>query len=365
MRNLCFFILISLISFKTYAIGFEDGIYPELITSARGLAMGNAFISKVDDSNSAFYNPAGLGTVRNSHFHLFNVHLETNDDFLEVAGDGSGADSVASNLGKSFKMDGLRQLLVNNKGKMTHSRVHTFPNLTFRFFTVGYMVSKRTRTTIEDTVGAQFEYADRFDHGPVLAANFSLWGGVFKLGATATFLNRTEAIGTAPADRTFELADEQYNKGHMAHITAGAKLTLPIALLPTLSGTLRNAGGTGFTHDGGPEAPGKIRQTADVGFSLTPYLGKNSRFHMEVNMKDTGNQYESAAKRRVCVGAELDIVRTLFFRGGYGDSFGSAGLGLRVKGVELDITTYAVDTSTATFRGKEDRRYVFSLSAGF
>ena len=46
------------------ALDFEDHSFPELVTSARALAMGNAYICKVDDSWSAFYNPAGLGTVR-------------------------------------------------------------------------------------------------------------------------------------------------------------------------------------------------------------------------------------------------------------------------------------------------------------
>lgn len=35
---------------KSYAIlAFEDAAFPEFVTSARALAMGNAFICKVDD----------------------------------------------------------------------------------------------------------------------------------------------------------------------------------------------------------------------------------------------------------------------------------------------------------------------------
>ena len=60
---------------KAYGlINFRDGVFSELATSGRALALGNAYIAKVDDATSAFYNPAGLGSVRYSHFHFSNLH---------------------------------------------------------------------------------------------------------------------------------------------------------------------------------------------------------------------------------------------------------------------------------------------------
>ena len=53
-------------------LGFEDAIFPELAVSGRALALGGAYISKVDDSSAPFYNPAGLGSVRDIKFHLKN-----------------------------------------------------------------------------------------------------------------------------------------------------------------------------------------------------------------------------------------------------------------------------------------------------
>ncbi|MFZ4713986.1 MAG: hypothetical protein ACOYL6_09755 [Bacteriovoracaceae bacterium] len=365
MRNLLLFILSVLLSFQAHAIGFEDGVYPELITSARAQAMGNAYISKVDDAHSAFYNPAGLGSVRHTHFHLLNAHVETNDDFLAMSGSGSGASEIGKNLSNSYKLDGVRQQLLNHKGKTSHARVQAFPNLTFRHFTLGYMGSKRTRTTIDDTTNAKFEYADRTDHGPVAAANFSLWGGVFKTGASVVWLRRTEAIGTAVATNTFDLPSDQYSKGSMFLVTVGSKLTLPIALLPTFSAALRNAGSNSFTHDGGTDAPEKVRQTIDAGFSITPQWGKQVRMHLEANVKDTGNKYDVQGSRRLCLGAELDIARTMFFRAGYADGFGSAGLGLKTHHIEIDVTTYAVNSESSGGVTKEDRRYSFSVSTGF
>ena len=62
---------------------------------------------------------------------------------------------------------------------------------------------------------------------------------------------------------------------------------------------------------------------------------------------------------------ELDFARAFFMRLGYGDGFGSAGLGIKTQHLEFDLTTYAVDTTSSEFRGKEDRRFSMSLSYGF
>ena len=74
------------------AIHFSDGVFPELVPSARALAMGNAFIARVDDEAAPFYNPAGLGTVRDWTFHVSNFLLEVNKGFAqEITADGGDA----------------------------------------------------------------------------------------------------------------------------------------------------------------------------------------------------------------------------------------------------------------------------------
>ena len=104
----------------------------------------------------------------------------------------------------------------------------------------------------------------------------------------------------------------------------------------------------------------------DVGFSLTPQIGKTTRIHLEVNLKDSQNAYgDVASSRKVAFGAEIDFGRRVFLRYGYGDGFGSGGIGLRAKQLEFDLTTYAVDATSNEFRGQEDRRYAISLSSGF
>ena len=363
------FLLISLLSFSKQvhaAIGFEDAVFPELATSGRALAMGNAFICKVDDSSAVYYNPAGLGTVRHPHLHLSNFHLETNKGWSDMGLGGSVTD-VSSNFAKSFSLDGTRELLVENPGKISHARFHMLPNFTARYFSFGFLLSKRQRATLGTEPGAQFEYASRLDYGPYMAINLSLFGGIFKIGASGTLLNRDEAIGTSDPNVTIDIKDSEMNRGSMALITAGTRLTLPIVFLPTFAATIHNAAAQNFSsRGGGIGPPDEIKQTIDVGFSLTPQVGKVVRIHLEANYKDIGQAYSNVSVvRRLVMGMELDVARRFFLRVGYGDGFGSAGLGMKTRKLEFDLTTYAVDTTSSEFRGAEDRRFVLSLSSGF
>ncbi|MDB9787172.1 hypothetical protein OAB57_03625, partial [Bacteriovoracaceae bacterium] len=328
------------------------------------LAMGNAFLCKTDDSGAVFYNPAGLGSVRLTHLHFTNLHFETNKGLLDITTGGNTSD-ISNNITKGFDLDGTRQLLLDNRGKMTHNRFNLMPNLIVRFMSMGYMFSLQKRATIGVENAALFEFSSRQDHGPFLALNFSLFGGVMKLGASTVYLNRKEIIDERDRDTSLALEDSEYKKGKALVFTTGVRIVFPVALLPTISHTMHNASQSTFSNSGGAGAPDKIRPTQDVGFSLTPQIGKLTRIHFEVNYKDITGEYSNvSSSRKLMLGIEFDIYRVLFVRFGYGDGFGSAGIGLKTRKLEFDLTTYAVDTTSAEFRGEEDRRFSITVSSG-
>lgn len=344
-------------------LDFEDHAFPEFITSARALAMGNAYINKVDDSWSAFYNPAGLGTVRAPQFHLANVHMEASSGLMNYVA-GGAAFNIPSNYLNSFNMDELRSELAKNQGELAHSRFNIFPNITVRGLTLGYLFSQRNRATINDDVANEFEIAERKDQGPVMSLNASLFGGVFKLGATAVYLSRRDLYKSFGPAVPVSITSADYKSGKSLQLTAGARLTLPWDMLPTFSAVLRNASANDFEDIGPGGSPDRIPQSVDIGFSLTPQLSKGSRLHMEVNLKDLNNQYDTDFKRRAAAGMELDFNRRIFVRAGWGDGWGSGGLGVRNRTFIFDLTTYAVDRSQDGFRKQEDRRWVISIASG-
>lgn len=366
LRTSLLFVFIHLVTLPSWAaLDFEDAAFPEFATSARALAMGNAYICKVDDSWSAFYNPAGLGTVRKPSFHLFNMHLESSTAYLNAVGSGPMTD-IPGNISDSYDVQKMREMLVGNEGKLSHSRAHFFPNFTIRGMTLGYLFSQRNRAIIDKPAeGDDFEVAERRDHGPVFALNVPLFGGIFKIGASATYLFRRELYKSFGATDTVEIdEDVDYKKGQGLQLTTGARLTLPWDMLPTLAVVLRNATQNDWENTGKTDGPSIIEQTLDVGASITPQISKVTRLHMEINFKDLNNAYETDSKRRIGAGMELDFNRRIFLRAGYGDGWGSGGIGIRSRTFIFDFTTYAIDRSREGFREDEDRRFVLSLSSG-
>ncbi len=352
------------------ALDFEDHAFPEFVTSARALAMGNAYICKVDDAWSAFYNPAGLGTVRKPQFHIANIHLEGSSGFANSAGDGP-AYEIPGNYLKTFDPEEMRTMLAENKGELSHTRFNLFPNFTVRGMTFGYLFSQRNRAIINDInpdpndLLNTYEIAERRDQGPVFSLSGSLFGGVVKLGASAVYLMRRDLYKSFTPVDTITIQGTDYQKGKSLQLTGGARVTLPVALLPTFSAVLRNATSNDWDDPSDNGGPREIEQTIDVGFSITPQVGKRVRLHIEGNLKDLNDAYDTDVKRRLAAGMELDFNRRLFLRLGYGDGWGSGGLGVRTRTLILDFTTYAVDRSLEGFREEEDRRWVFSLSSGF
>lgn len=366
MKSVLSLTFILLFSFNVFALDFEDAVFPEFVTSARALAMGNAFIAKVDDSSAVFYNPAGLGTVRHGHLHLSNFGFETNKGSIDAVS-GTKATDIVGNFPKMFSVDGLRQMLLLKPGTIAHTRIHALPNFTSRYFSMGYLLAKRSRGIVNDPLSTTgFEFADRLDHGPYAALNISLFGGIIKAGISGLYLKRKELSTTADATGVTAIPDTSYKKGSAVISTLGGKVTLPFVFLPTFAGTIHNALDRSFSADTAAGAPAKIPRSYDVGFSITPQIGTSSRIHLEVNLKDIGGAHSTVTTtRKFLVGAELDFSRVFFFRLGYGDGFGSAGLGIKSRKLEFDLTTYAVDTTSASYRGKEDRRFALSISSGF
>lgn len=354
------------ISYVWGAVDFRDAIYPEFVTSARALAMGNAYISKADDAAASFYNPAGLGTVRQGHFHLSNIQFEVNKNWVNL-GTGGSLTSAFSNFAKGFSVDGTRQLLQQHPGKFSESRFQMMPNFTMRYFSLGFLYSSQNRAAYGTQAGALYEYAKRTDYGPYASLNISLFGGILKFGATGTYLTRKEVYGSSDITQTINLTNADYQKGSAFLLTTGAKLTLPFYALPTFAIKMNNTGAANFTPSAGyGGGPNQVKPSVDLGFSLTPQIGKVMRIHWEINYKDSTGKYKNVSKKRkLLLGAEIDYRRTIFFRMGYSDGYGSAGLGLKTRKVEFALTTYAVDLTNSQFRGTEDRRFVLSMSSGF
>ena len=108
--------------------------------------MGNAFTSAVNDAMASFYNPGGLGSIKRGHFHISNLHLEFNKDWLDIGTEGSLID-IPDNFLNAFSLDGVRELLLENKGMTVYNRFSFAPNFTNRVFSIGYLYTTTNKST--------------------------------------------------------------------------------------------------------------------------------------------------------------------------------------------------------------------------
>lgn len=228
------------------------------------------------------------------------------------------------------------------------------------------MYSRQTRARLKSLTD-DYEFAQRTDFGPVAALSLSLWGGIIKFGGSAIFLTREQVQKDfAPTEETVVERETDYKQGKMTLINAGTRITLPWYMLPAFSLVVRNSSNNPFGSPGLSGLPDKIPSTVDGAFSLTPYIGKTTRLHFEVDVRDIGNRYEDVPKtRKTQFGFEFDWHRIFFFRLGFGDGWGSGGVGVRKNSFTFDLTTYAIEVSPDGYREDEDRRTVLSLSQGF
>lgn len=357
-------VLLTFISTSAFSqLDFEDATSPELIKSARALAMGGAYLSAVDDGWSAFYNPAGLGSVRKLQFHLTNLHLEMNNGYLDAtSGSGPITDSFTK-YAASFKADGIRSLLIDSPGTSL-ARLQLFPNITYRYFTIGYMYHQQQRARLE-SITSDFEISERIDSGPVAAFNISLFGGLLKFGASGVILKRKELQKTFAPSAPTSVSGGDYQEGTSTYLTAGMRFTMPVKTLPTFSLVYRNAGTNSWYNVKGGGAPEDIEKTYDASFSITPIFSRSIRVHLEAVMRDVNNQYKDiTATRKLNAGMEIGFKRKVFFRLGYSDGWGSGGIGVRNRNFIFDLSTYAVEVGDG-LREEEDRRYALSISSGF
>lgn len=361
MKGLFFFIFIS---FNVFAgVDFNDGINPELAPSGRALAMGNAFTSSVDDAMASFYNPGGLGSIKHGHFHLSNVHLEFNKDWLDLGTEGKIIE-IPGQFINSLSLNGIRENMLEHKGMTAYNRFSFIPNFTNRYFSLGYLYNRQVKGRIEKGTDV-FEFADRLDQGPYGSLNFSFNGGILKFGITAIYLTRTELMDDVDANTEFSLDTNTYKTGSRILYITGGRLTLPIMWLPTLSVTVHNALDARFDGD---KADGisQLERNTVVAFSIKPRISNSITMLLEMDYRDVSNQYgDISLSRKISLGGEFGFYNTIFLRFGYSDGFGSFGLGLKSQRLEFDLTSYAIDKTASEFRGQEDRRFALSVSQGF
>jgi hypothetical protein len=325
---------------------------PENYISARAAGMGNAYSAVVDNIDSIFYNPASLVKSAGFHWTIMDLNLgvgniEAVQQLSNLSGDFS--DTINSLSGKTFSANGYGKTAV---------QVGTFAFYVYDNINMG--------VTTSNPVSPQFDidYTNDIAYGMSFA--FPIIPSVMAMGLSTKFIrrngNRFSILASDLATHDSEYLKGLYDwNGTGYGFDAGFLFKIPGPVSPTLSLAWKNIGGSTFkATTGSPGTPPADDDEVTAGFALNIGLPLLS-ISPAIEIKHAGDPTIPFGKK-LHLGFEISLLN-LDIRGGVNQGYWTAGLGLGMGFLDIDLATYGVETG-ATVGQTEDRRYMLQFSMG-
>jgi hypothetical protein len=357
MKYLSFFVFFHLIIWAAQTVAVEareDAVPGSRYTSARGAAMGDAFLPLADDASALFYNPADITKVRKTGLELMN---------LSIYGDpGYFSGMSATNFFKIPSLSSYQSVLASNPGQMAGVGASFLP----AFFTRGFGFGLLTQTQLSATVnpGGAIHYRSLYQLIPTAGFGIRLAEGIVRLGYSIQFVN--EALGdvTVPSGTSPLGYNRGLSQGSALSHQLGATLTMPWTYLPALSIVARNVGGTHYNSTSliqfSPNptgAPPTDPMSLDASLSCQNKLGYGSYFNFVGELRDFTDESGISILGRAAIGTEYSFRDQFFLRAGWGSGYPSAGIGLRQGKGELSLTWYSEELGQS-YHSLRDQRYM-------
>jgi hypothetical protein len=351
--NIFLFNLIIL-NFCAYAeVEYTDYAIPELVTSPRSLAMGNANFGEDFGPHTIFLNPASKLPVRRYKLGLITMNGELNSDTLDKTFGEKGLSFKSFEQGIDFlSQSNMRNALLKEDGGILFQRFGVTSYVQLKRLMIGYFSSHFSNGALK-SINDTFYGNRREDFGPFI--NYTaLISRKLLLGLTYAYLHRSETLGEIQSDGT---SNVQRRDGITNHLTIGLKYQISRTFIFSL--VSRDAlSGTYFAtdNDGGPM---NDPNTIDVAGTL---FASRNKLKINLALRDITGKYEADTSRKVQLGVEIASNRNSGYQLGFLDGGFTAGYYYKTKKYgTFSFATYDVN-SEVTEVVDRDRRLVIEYT---
>lgn len=345
------------------ALAREDLVPGSLYTSARGSALGDAFLPLADDAGSAlFYNPAGLAYTKKER-HAPAVTLEPLN-LLLYAGTGYLAQANVMQLSSlnAASLSSIASTLAANPGKYASMGYSILPSVQYKGFAAGILY--QTQLGAVANGDGTISYRSTYQLIPTAGYGFSLARGLIRVGYSAQWIQQAGVpMTTVPVASATSFNQGIYQGSAISH-NVGFALTLPYRYSPQLDLVARNIGGlhysgwtmTQFTSSSlGPPPDQAASYDASLSFLYKP--ARTDKLNIVTEYRDITDTSNVPIQGRLAAALEYTLHDMVSLRGGYGSGYPSAGIGFMHPKGEFDLTYMSEDVGT-TYHAIRDTRFV-------
>lgn len=332
----------------------------QLYNAPQSLAMGDAWTADANGYAALYYNPAGLASLRKKATEVNAVAIDG-----IIGGSAIGMASKAQSFGV-YRLNGVMK---SHPGSYAFYNIDMVPSFSLRGFSFALLGSDQYAALSD---GTNLDINATEDIIPTVGYAQHFAGNIIQVGIAGKFIERNQLKGSFSHDTLASKNDMSmpalFSEGHGLGVDVGTMITLPNRYLPTLGVVYRDIGNTHFTashllNSRAQGAPESIQQSVNAAFSIHPYLSNrvHATFALEYKHFEIGNL---PWRKHVHFGVQLEDERSLFFWFGMNGLYPSIGVGLRVKGGNLEVGSYAAEIGDGgTFNS--DRRFFFRYTISF
>lgn len=361
MRNSYFslFLLVGLFAAMPNGLARQDLIPGSRYTSARGAALGDANLPYADDVMSGlFYNPAGLSKVNRFEITPVNVASYLNNDFFNLWN---------SNFYNAISLPAYVSRLKQTPGQFGGMGGQLGFGLGIPGVSIGFLLLSQVgaKSNGDGTVTWQSNY----QLVPALGTGFKLGGGLLRVGYSLQWVNSAQGTVTAPDTGPIGY-DLGLARGSTFSHTLGLTLTVPMDFLPTFNLVVRNVLDSIYNpfsllpvSQGSTTLPNTEVTTGDASFSFQMILGKGALGRFVLQTRDLSDRTHVTYMAHIAAGMEVDFNGKLQLRGGFGSGYPCAGIGIKRRGAQFDLSVYSEEIGSG-YLSQKDTRYLLQYQMG-